>query len=74
LKTPDEVFSGEREVIDPDAGFAITVTGLDAMGGQLARLPRGAPVFVSTVFYPPETTLEVLATPEAQKAFSRKAG
>ena len=65
LKSPAEVFSGEREVIDPDGGFAITVTGLDAVSGQLARLPRGTLVFVSTVRYPPGTTLEALATPES---------
>ena len=65
VKTPDEVFSGEREVIDPDGQFAITITGLDAVGGQLARLPRGAPVFVSTVRYPSGTALEVSATPES---------
>lgn len=65
LKTPDEVFSGERAVIDATGGFAITVTGLDAVGGQLARLPSGALVSVSTVRYPPGATLEVLATPES---------
>jgi hypothetical protein len=64
LKTPDEVFSSERSVIDPAGGFAITVVGLDAVGGQLARLPGGAPVFVSAVRYPPGATLQVLATPE----------
>ena len=65
LKTPDEVFSGERAVVDATGWFAITVAGLDAAGGQLARLPRGAPVFVSTVQNPPGATLEPLTTPES---------
>jgi len=65
LKTPDEVFAGDRTVIDAAGWFAITVVGLDAVGEQLARLPDGAPVFVSTVLYPPGATLEVLATPES---------
>ena len=65
LKTRNEVFSGEREVIDPDGGFAVTVAGVDAVSGQLARLPDGAPVLVRTVRYSPGTTLEVPATPEA---------
>ena len=64
LKTPDEVFSGERNVIDPSGAFAITFAGLDAVGGQLARLPRSASVFMSTVHYPPGATLEQIATPE----------
>jgi hypothetical protein len=65
LKTPDEVFAGERSVVDAADGFAITVAGLDAVGGQLARLPRGASVFLSTVRYPPGAALEVLRTPES---------
>ena len=65
LKTPDEVFSDEREAIDTSGWFAVTVAGLDAIGGQLARLPEGASVFLSTVRYPPGTTLEQLPTPES---------
>ena len=65
LKTPDEVFSDEREMIGTAGWFAITVAGLDAIGGQLARLPYGASVFLSTVRYPPGAVLEQLPTPES---------
>lgn len=64
LKAPDEVFSGERNSIDPNGAFAITFSGLDAVGGQLARLPSSASVFMSTVRYPPGAALEQIATPE----------
>lgn len=65
LKTPNEVFSDEREVIDTAGWFAVTVAGLDAIGGQLSRLPEGASVFLSTVRYPPGAALERLPTPES---------
>jgi len=65
FKTPDEVFSDEREAIDTSGWFAITVAGLDAIGGQLARLPQGAAVFLRTVRYPPGAVLEPLPTPQS---------
>jgi hypothetical protein len=62
-KTPAEVFTAERDTVAADGWFAITVAGLVALEPQLARLPRDADVFVSTVAYPPGDTLTTATTP-----------
>lgn len=66
-KTPHEVFAGARDEISDAGNFAVTVAGLEAVGGQLARVARGEYVAVHTVRYPPGAALEVVATPECLK-------
>ncbi len=74
-KTPDEIFSGVRSRTEPDGQFAITASGLDALDGQLGRIPHGATLIATTLRYPPRAMLEVLATdaPVAQR-LTRDAG
>lgn len=64
VKTPDEVFASERDAIDPSGMFAVTFAGLEAAGGQLARLPRSASILARTVGFPSGTALESIGTPE----------
>jgi len=70
-KTAAEVFSGPRNTDGPD-GVAITVAGLDVVGGVLARLPAGETVTVLAVRYP-ATELERVATPAAVESYLRSA-
>jgi hypothetical protein len=70
-KTAAEVFSNPRDTNGPD-GIAITVAGLDALGGVLARLPAGETVTILALRYP-ATELERVATPDAVEGYARSA-
>ncbi len=71
VKTAAEVFSSPRDTNGPD-GIAITIAGLDALGGVLARLPAGETVTILALRYP-ATELERVATPEAVESYARSA-
>lgn len=62
-KTASEVFSGPRD-ISTEYGGTITVAGLDAVAGVLARLPAGETIIVVAVRYP-STELDPIETPVA---------
>jgi hypothetical protein len=70
-KTAAEVFSDPRDTNGPD-GIAITVAGLDALGGALARLPAGETVTILALRYP-AAELEWVATPDAVESYARGA-
>lgn len=72
-KTPDDVFSAEREIVD-EGWVVVTVRGTTAAGALLARIPRDEFVYAVAVRFPSGPELETIPTPAAVADFLRTTG